>query len=121
MMEEKIISVNADGDICFEDEELLREHVAEEIHKIVKCKVVSERRMQWLRLALLCERRGLEREAVDYFRNAFGGVVQLKKGTEEYDICRRAYDGLSRLYNSEDECVWEAASQAIYDAEDLFT
>ena len=120
-MEEKIISVGADGDICFEDEVLLREYVAEETHRIVKCTAVIERRMRWLRLALLCERQGLEREAVDCFRDALWGVVQLKKGTEEYDICHQAYNGLSRLHNSKDEYVWETASQAIYDVKDLFT
>lgn len=119
-MAKKIISVNADGDICFGDEVLLREYVAGEMHKIAKCTVVGERRARCLHLALLCERQGLEREAVDCFRDALCGVMQLKKGTQEYDICRQAYDGLSRLYNSVDEYVWETASQAINEAKDLF-
>lgn len=78
-MKEKIISVNADGDIFFEDEVLLREYVAEVMHKIVKCAVVSECRMRWLRLALLCERQGLEREAVDCFRDALWVLCNSKK------------------------------------------
>lgn len=121
-MEEKIMSVNTNGDIiCFEDEALLHKYVAEETHNILNSTDVNKRRMRWLHLALLCERQGLERDAVDCFRDALGGVVQFKKGTEEYDICHQAYDGLSRLYNSEDEYVWETASQAMYDVKDLFT
>lgn len=120
MKAEKIISVNANGDICFEDEALLREYVAEESSRIAKCTVGSERRMRWLRLALQCERQGLEREAADCYREVLWGVAQLKKRTEEYDVCRQAYDGLSRLYHSADEYVWETASQALNEANDLF-
>lgn len=120
-MEEKIISVNTEGDIRFEDNELLREYVAEEKRKIEKCAVAGERRMRWLRLALLCERQGLEREAVDCFSDVLWGVVQLKKRTEDYDICQQAYNGLCRLHSSKDEYVWETASQAISEAKDLFT
>lgn len=120
MTEKRIISVNTDGDMVFDDEVLLRDYVAEETDKIKRCADVSERRKQWLRLAMMCERHGAEREAVDCFRDVLDGVVKLRKGTEEYCICRQAYDGLSRLYNSKDDYVWETASQAIYEVKDLF-
>lgn len=119
-MTNRIISVEPQGEATYTDKALLQELIEAEKQLIGRLNDPTERRRSLLHLALQCEEYGLECDAVDLFSNVLWGVTCLDKHSEDYAFCRQAYDGLSRLWNSADEYVWETASQVLSEARELF-
>ena len=109
-MEERILSVNSDGDLHFDNERLLSDYIDDEIRKMEKCSDGVVRRTCMLSLGELCERHGLDCDAVGCYRNIL--LSGIRKNAEP-EVYRRAYEGLSRLSLSSNESAWELALQTL--------
>ena len=122
---EKVISTDSSGEIKGISPSEFESIYSDKSYDIDECADRSERLLMMVELADFCVECGEERKAVDLYRDMlrFGGCSAYER--DKSSILGRqalhAYEALRRLASSDDEFVWEQASQALSDIRPTFT
>jgi len=122
---DKIISTSSTGEIKAIDSATFDEIYSDKSDEIASCTEFAERLRLTADLAYFCMECHEESRAVGLCRDMlrFGGcsAYEHDPSSAAAGHALRAYKLLQKLTHSDDEYVWETASQALSDYRDYFT